>query len=133
MLTPPAQYGGPAPGALPNKRATVGNTLGGSGGGGTPGGGAPAPGSSIAPRGRMCVFQRNFQCSPSIVGAGPGGFHWTVFLAPQTLLHRHGVRGNLLLDQIRHSDSLQQVRRVTAVTRLVGDLTVIPLMLTMTG
>ena len=58
-------------------------------------------------------------------------FYWTVFLAPQTLLHR--VRGNLLLDQIRHSDSLQQVRRVTAVTRLVGDLTAIPSMLTMTG
>ena len=49
------------------------------------------------------------------------------FLAPEnSLLQR--VRGNRLLDQIRHSDSQQQVRRVT---RLVGDLAAITSTLTM--
>jgi hypothetical protein len=82
-LPPPAptpapyvQYGGPTPSTgpqgPPNKRAAVGNTPGGGGGGGTPGGGAPAPGSTVVPRGRMCVFQRNFPCSPSIVGSTLG-------------------------------------------------------------
>ena len=73
---PPAQHGGPTPGAgssaPPTKRAAVGNTPGGGGSGGTPGGSAHAPGSSVVPRGRMCVFQRNFPCSPSIVGATLG-------------------------------------------------------------
>jgi hypothetical protein len=49
------------------------------------------------------------------------------FLAPEhSLLQR--VRGNRLLDQIRHSYSQQQVRRVT---RLVGDLAAITSTLTM--
>ena len=49
------------------------------------------------------------------------------FLAlDHSLLQR--VRGNRLLDQIRHSDSQQQVRRVT---RLVGDLAAITSTLTM--
>ena len=43
-----------------------------------------------------------------------------------SLLQR--VRGNRLLDQIRHSDSQQQVRRTT---RLVGDLAAITSVLTM--
>jgi hypothetical protein len=78
---PPAQYGGPTSGTGPQgpphtKRAAVSNTPGGGGGSGTPGGGgggsAPAPGSTVVPRGRMCVFQRNFPCSPSIVGTTLG-------------------------------------------------------------
>ena len=39
------------------------------------------------------------------------------------------IRGNRLLDQIRHSDSTQQVRRIA---RLVGDLAAITSTLTMT-
>ena len=50
-----------------------------------------------------------------------------LFLAPEnSLLQR--VRRNRLLDQIRHSDSQQQVRRIT---RLVGDLAAITSTLTM--
>jgi hypothetical protein len=49
------------------------------------------------------------------------------FAAPEnSLLQR--VRANRLLDQIRHSDSQQQVRRIT---RLVGDLAAITSTLTM--
>uniref|UniRef100_A0A6T7VNR6 Uncharacterized protein n=1 Tax=Cryptomonas curvata TaxID=233186 RepID=A0A6T7VNR6_9CRYP len=73
--TQPAQYGGPASGtgpqALPNKRAAVGNTPGGGGGGG-PGGATPTPVSSVVTRAKMCVFQRNFPCSASIIGSTLG-------------------------------------------------------------
>ena len=82
---PVSHYGGSTPGTgpqgPPNKRAAVGNTpgggggggaLGGGGGGGAAGGGTPAPGSSVVSRGRMCVFQRNFPCSTSIVGSTLG-------------------------------------------------------------
>ena len=49
------------------------------------------------------------------------------FAPENPVLHR--IRGNRLLDQIRHSDSTQQVRRIA---RLVGNLAAITSTLTMT-
>ena len=78
VATPPpaVQLGGQAPGTSsqtpPNKRQAVGNSPGGSGGSGSSGSGPPASSSSVVPRGRMCVFRRNFPCSVSIIGTTLG-------------------------------------------------------------